>query len=499
MFSSAKMSTVKNMNVTNMEYHSLLSNTRSDISFVAIVLACWVIMILFLSRRYKVPPHNYTICLALSQLLLCFSFVLIKLDSFISCCKGFEVFLITTFLFATHCWTALLAFALASLRCTTSERPFGNTLTMYIIGWGLPACCSGIVVLILRSDFSDYMMSDNDFFHFFTEKKTYLAFWVTIQFIAIPICVGSLVWLYRCDTFCKCEMTANRKDEPGEETPLLSKHNREKCPRCKNSENCSSSLPDQSECGVIATCNSDIEDVDAIYSMIKSADHKSDHEEVAQKGNKLELDKYYEGEQHQSGRHVVVIVCQILLMIVCVFYCMWILVGDQKKSGIFLEVQLLVTIILSAQILVVFAAFGFERALVIDPLLQKVRRLWYGVDEVILPQVNELLFDEYHICQQFVHYHKKSCIEALFLQESSLDSSLSENSCSQYFLGSQLVDWLLEVGLVADRITAVHYGNSLLRGRVIRHSKKRYYFRDSSLTYEFCPGWDSSDGKQERS
>ncbi|CAB4044189.1 Hypothetical predicted protein [Paramuricea clavata] len=50
---------------------------------------------------------------------------------------------------------------------------------------------------------------------------------------------------------------------------------------------------------------------------------------------------------------------------------MWILVGDAEKSGIFLEVQLLVSIIISAQILVVFAAFGFERALVIDPLLQK--------------------------------------------------------------------------------------------------------------------------------
>ena len=417
MFSSAKMSTVKNMNVTNIEYRSLLSNTRSDTSFVAIVLACWVIVILFLSRRYKVPPHNYTICLALSQLLLCFSFVLIKLDSFISCCKGFEAFLITTFLFATHIWTALLAFALASLRCTMSERPFGNRLTMYIIGWGLPACCSGIVVLVLRSDFPDYKMSDNDFFHFFTEKKTYLAFWVTIQFIAILICVGSLVRLYRFDTFCKCEMMANHEDEAREEAPLLLKNNRERCQRCKNAENCSSSSPDQSGSTAIATCSSDIEDIDAIYSMIKSTDQKSDDEEVAQKKNKLELDRYYEGEQHQSGRHVIVIVCQVLLMIVCVFYSMWVLVGDEKKSGIFLEVQLLVAIILSAQILVVFAAFGFERALVIDPLLQKVRRLWYGVDEVILPQINELLFDEYHICQQFVHYHKKSCIEALLLRE----------------------------------------------------------------------------------
>jgi hypothetical protein len=79
-----------------------------------------------------------------------------------------------------------------------------------------------------------------------------------------------------------------------------------------------------------------------------------------------------------------------------------------------------------------------------------------------------------------------------------MDNSFSVNNHSQGFLGSQLVDWLLDVGLVADRITAVHYGNSLLRGRVIRHSENRYYFRDSNLTYEFCPGWDG-DVNEERS
>ena len=74
---------------------------------------------------------------------------------------------------------------------------------------------------------------------------------------------------------------------------------------------------------------------------------------------------------------------------------------------------------------------------------------------------------------------------------SSLDNCARVNGDSLNFFGSDLVDWLLEVGLVADRITAVYYGNSLLRGRVIRHSQNRYYFRDSKLTYEFCPGWDT--------
>ena len=50
----------------------------------------------------------------------------------------------------------------------------------------------------------------------------FLAFWVAIQFISIPICVGSLVRLYRCDKFCKCQMMAKRGNKSEEETPLLS-------------------------------------------------------------------------------------------------------------------------------------------------------------------------------------------------------------------------------------------------------------------------------------
>lgn len=45
----------------------------------------------------------------------------------------------------------------------------------------------------------------------------------------------------------------------------------------------------------------------------------------------------------------------------------------------------------------------------------RVRRYWYGVDEVILPV--HVPADEYHICEQFVQYHKESCMEALSANE----------------------------------------------------------------------------------
>ena len=91
---------------------------------------------------------------------------------------------------------------------------------------------------------------------------------------------------------------------------------REKCHRCKNAENCSNSSPGQSVSTTNTACSTDIEDIDAIYSMVKSAVKKPGRDEAGRRNNKLELDKYYEGEQHQSGRHVIVIVCQVLLMIV---------------------------------------------------------------------------------------------------------------------------------------------------------------------------------------
>ncbi len=57
--------------------------------------------------------------------------------------------------------------------------------------------------------------------------------------------------------------------------------------------------------------------MDIIYSLVKPKDRKPDRrEKLAWQNSKLGLDKYYEGEQHQSGRHVIVILCQVLLMIV---------------------------------------------------------------------------------------------------------------------------------------------------------------------------------------
>lgn len=53
---------------------------------------------------------------------------------------------------------------------------------------------------------------------------------------------------------------------------------------------------------------------------MKAKNRKPDHKTLVRNRSNLELEKYYEGEQHQIGRHVVVIVSQVLLMIVVSAY-----------------------------------------------------------------------------------------------------------------------------------------------------------------------------------
>ena len=53
------------------------------------------------------------------------------------------------------------------------------------------------------------------------------------------------------------------------------------------------------------------------------------------------------------------------------------------------------------------------------------------------------------------------------------------------FTGSDMCDWLEEVGLAHDRGDAVAYGRTLLIGRVISHVKREHHFHDMNYFYKF--------------
>ena len=53
------------------------------------------------------------------------------------------------------------------------------------------------------------------------------------------------------------------------------------------------------------------------------------------------------------------------------------------------------------------------------------------------------------------------------------------------FTGSELVDWLVQPGLVPSREEGVEYGHALMQGRVLAHVQEEHYFHDSGYFYQF--------------
>jgi hypothetical protein len=77
-------------------------------------------------------------------------------------------------------------------------------------------------------------------------------------------------------------------------------------------------------------------------------------------------------------------------------------------------------------------------------------------------------------------HHIANCMESVVR-----DIRVRLNVQRAVFKGSDLVHWLLEVGLARDRFDAVVYGRHLVKGRVIRHVDNYLDFYDDAFLYRF--------------
>ena len=55
----------------------------------------------------------------------------------------------------------------------------------------------------------------------------------------------------------------------------------------------------------------------------------------------------------------------------------------------------------------------------------------------------------------------------------------------QVFTGTDMCDWLLEVGLSHDRGEAIEYGRTLVIGHITRHVTNEHHFHDMPYFYQF--------------
>jgi hypothetical protein len=176
----------------------------------------------------------------------------------------------------------------------------------------------------------------------------------------------------------------------------------------------------------------------------------------------------------------------LLLLLFLLFSCLvgilivlWKLISGEI-SGIFIGVNVLDTTTNFGQGFFVFIVFGFERHWFWMALYKRVRRILFKIESVHIPVESDLSSTVKALCLEFKQQHLAECRHAI-----ESDKRYYAKVYQGVVVGSDLVDWLLEKGLVRTREDATQYGQSLLLGRVLTHVTHEHYFYDDNYFYRF--------------
>lgn len=175
--------------------------------------------------------------------------------------------------------------------------------------------------------------------------------------------------------------------------------------------------------------------------------------------------------------HLALLLILMLSMLVDLAVCISKLFSE-KLTGIYVELLSLDIFLVYGQAISTFILFGLDLTSFLDfwrCLLSHVFAPSQSSDTT-----SEGLSEESHyICQQFQTYHQDKCAKDITLFISSGCAELD------VFKGRDLVDWLIQSGLAADRKFARGYATHLLQGHVIKSVGKTPHFLDTSCFYQF--------------
>ncbi|XP_059219618.1 integral membrane protein GPR155 [Stomoxys calcitrans] len=192
------------------------------------------------------------------------------------------------------------------------------------------------------------------------------------------------------------------------------------------------------------------------------------------------LEQANDGDEHQTLKHIVLLIILLCSMFVGLAVSIWTLVME-GMSGIYLELSFLDAFLNFGQSLIVMAVFIGDTGELLQPLVKVWRKIWYGANIVTLPHWSQVSQETKHICEQFRTHHLENCKKDI-----AKDRRWRIKTYRKVFYGCEFVDWLIEVGLSKDRMEAVHYAKHLVNGRVLRHINNVYHFEDKQLLYNFC-------------
>ncbi|KAM4609030.1 lysosomal cholesterol signaling protein [Polymixia lowei] len=461
MYVSAWLLTIPGMDPTLLT--DSLQNVSFNISIVSLVALVWTIAVMFLSKKFNRLPHMFTVNLFLAQFLTCIGMILwnfvVRKDGFIGQVLTFT--LLYTSLYSTYVWPGLIALSLVLLKKDLKVSPG----ILVIVGWGVPATVTAVLLI------SGEKMSETIDSAFFYGRPQVIC---TTVVLALSLLLGgvSLVGLSRGSWEPNYQVLEREDLRPEDETERQTLFEPATSPGSVNREClvCDCAPPRPMPDMIIST---NMNDTAAVHT--------------GQCGNTCEspdcllvqAEQLQQVADRQLARHVLLCLLLTIGLLANFSSCLWLLF-NRVPGRLYLELQCFCAVTNYGQGFLSFGIFGLDKHLIVLPFKKRIYSLWYGKKDPEEQPQTDLPEDIRMTCYQFTTYHKDKCFQDIVQKRRCGDRTMVDT-----FLGSELVEWLQQVGLAQDRGEALLYGTRLQQGGVLQHIHQEYGFRDSTLYYRF--------------
>lgn len=421
---------------------------------------------MFLSKKFKRLPHLFTVNLFFAQVLTCIGMILwnfvVKENNFIGQVLTFT--LLCTSLFSTFIWPGLIALSLVLLK---SEDLKVSPGMLVIAGWGIPALITAVLLICGEKMFG---VIDAAFFY----GRAQIICTTFVVAFSIILGGGSFVCLSR-GSWAQNVQTEEVNSFDSPEDPLIENEP-------ENQTLFETDPPPRDQACLICDCAP----TQPLPDMIISADMSSTPTTQAGQCESrcestdcllVQVEELQQVADRQVARHVLMCLLLTVSLLANLSSCVWLLF-NHNPGRLYLELLFFCAVVNYGQGLLSFALFGLDKHLILLPFKKRLYSLWYGKQE---EQPQSDLPEEIRMtCTQFTKYHKQQCFHDIVKKR-----RCGKKTMVDCFLGCELVEWLLQVGLAQDRGEAVLYGTRLQEGGVFQHIKQEYSFQDSPLYYRF--------------
>ncbi|XP_011630215.1 integral membrane protein GPR155 [Pogonomyrmex barbatus] len=470
MFVSAKMIDAVSAGITPANYARQLNIFCFDISVASTAVCIWL-LICFLGfgrKRYNQVTHRCTLCLIIAQLTIAIGVIMwSKLDSNNNQTIFWYIqfILITTGVYASRIWTAAIAATLLFLSSRSLSFVKNLQKWFYPIGWGMPLLMVTLICLTVRWNPSDLDLKNPNF-----------------QLGRTQAAVSSFILIFCFIVTLGCLILQQRYQR--RYNTMSYEHLRN---NVENSITENNERNERNERTIV-----DVEDlvsplINVTPNTLMGCEFQNGCPNGACRADEDRNEQNYEEENGRNAdddaqilRHLVFLILLLCSMFIGLSISVGTLIMEQL-TGIYAELAFLDVTLNFGQSLIAFAIFGLDPSLgKLGYWLRKMCRKWQSGKELQLPCEEALSQEVKEIREQFNRCHLDACRARISMCRRRL-----LRVYRGVFSGTDLVNWLLEVGIVNNREDAVRYGRCLLESRVLQHVDGTHHFYDQNLLYTF--------------